>query len=557
LHAEATKATEPGVGADIRRRRLGDLRSSLPALLVLIMSLAATAITWYVLRSQVEANGATDFEDDTRQLAQTIGVGMQGYEETLHAVGALFATTRVVTRDDWRRFVDGLELGRDHPGIEILGFAKQLHAQQRELHEREMQAQGLPDYRIWPDRIRDDAVAVTFIEPFGAEARRSLGYDLMADPVSRRAVEAAHASAGVSLSGPWAPAAARNRGPAHKAATILMVEALYQYQSESAPADATKRGDPVGYVYAALDCDQLMADLLHESVVDVGFAVYDGARTSGGALLYANTRARDILRAGRKSEFESNIPLTVAGHRWMLRFLSGPYEQAVPHRPLQWIVLAAGIPLSLLLFGIAWSQATLRARASRIAVDMTKSVREQAGLLDLTHDTVFLRDHSNIIRYWNRAASDTYGYSAEEAVGRTGLAFPRPSRRSGASSRKRASGRESSFRHAATAARSSPPRAGRYRGMRTAGSSRFSKPITTSRNIVGSSGNAAGSRPACCRRASSKRWGRSPAASRTTSTISSVRSLAMASWQRAKRHRAARCAATSTTSWSRGSVRSR
>jgi PAS domain S-box-containing protein len=419
LHAEATKATEPGVGADVRRSPFGELRAAVPALLVLIVSLAATAVTWYVLRTQSEANGATDFEDDTRQLAQTIGVGMQGYEETLHAVAALFATSRVVTRDDWRRFVDTLELGRDHPGIEVLGFAKQLHAQQQRQHEREMQAQGLPDYRIWPDRIRDDAVAVTFIEPFSAEARRSLGYDLLADPVSRRAVEAAHASAGVSLSGPWVPAAARNRGPAHEASTVLMVEPLYPYQSESTRTDATQRVDPVGYVYAALDCNLLMADLLHESVVDVGFAVYDGAGTSGGALLYANTRARDLLRAGRKSAFESNIPLTVAGHRWTLRFLSGPYEQAVPHRPLQWIVLAAGIPLSLLLFGIAWSQATLRARATRIALDMTRSVRAQAGLLDLTHDTVFLRDYNNIIRYWNRAASDTYGYSAEEAVGRT------------------------------------------------------------------------------------------------------------------------------------------
>ena len=83
------------------------------------------------------------------------------------------------------------------------------------------------------------------------------------------------------------------------------------------------------------------------------------------------------------------------------------------------IALAAGIPLSLLLFGIAWSQATLRARAVKIAEDMTASLRAQAGLLDLTHDTVFLRDRNNIIRYWNRAASDTYGFSAEEAIGRT------------------------------------------------------------------------------------------------------------------------------------------
>jgi PAS domain S-box-containing protein len=50
---------------------------------------------------------------------------------------------------------------------------------------------------------------------------------------------------------------------------------------------------------------------------------------------------------------------------------------------------------------------------------MTQAVRKQAHLLDLTHDMVFLRDRSNVIRYWNRAASDAYGFDADEALGRT------------------------------------------------------------------------------------------------------------------------------------------
>ncbi len=417
MYREPAKATETGVGGDARARWLGHLRSSLPALLVLIVSLAATVLTWQVFKVQTETNAATDFENDMRQIAQTIAIGMQGYEETLHAAAALFATSGVVTRDDWRRFVDGLELSRDHPGIEVLGFAKHVSAQERQHHEREMQAQGVPGYSIWPADVRDDSIVVTFIEPSGTEARRLLGYDLMSDAISRRAMEAARASTSVRLSSPWTPDP--DRDSRHQLATLLMLEPLYRYQNGSALAVATDRGDPVGYVYAVLHGDQLMADLLRDSVVDAGLAIYDGTRAAAGSLLYANTRARDLLQGGRKSAFESWIPITIAGHQWTLHFLSGPYGQAVPHRSLQWIVLAAGIPLSLLLFGIAWSQSTLRARAAQIALEMTKSARAQAGLLDLTHDTVFLRDRDNIIRYWNRAACDTYGYSAEEAIGRT------------------------------------------------------------------------------------------------------------------------------------------
>jgi PAS domain S-box-containing protein len=43
---------------------------------------------------------------------------------------------------------------------------------------------------------------------------------------------------------------------------------------------------------------------------------------------------------------------------------------------------------------------------------------QQASLLDLTHDSIFVRGIDDIITYWNRGAQELYGWTAEEAVGR-------------------------------------------------------------------------------------------------------------------------------------------
>jgi PAS domain S-box-containing protein len=60
-----------------------------------------------------------------------------------------------------------------------------------------------------------------------------------------------------------------------------------------------------------------------------------------------------------------------------------------------------------------------------------KLLREQASLLDLTHDTVFVRDMSDTITYWNHGAEELYGWRREETVGQTShqllqTGFPEP-----------------------------------------------------------------------------------------------------------------------------------
>jgi PAS domain S-box-containing protein len=62
--------------------------------------------------------------------------------------------------------------------------------------------------------------------------------------------------------------------------------------------------------------------------------------------------------------------------------------------------------------------------ASKVAHDITERKRieqalsERALLLDLSNDAILVRDPSDRVTYWNKSASELYGYSCEEAIGR-------------------------------------------------------------------------------------------------------------------------------------------
>lgn len=399
------------VGSFLHRLRF----STLLPFVVLAVSLATTTISWLVLERQANEQARSEFASEVQQAAAQMREKMLGFEEVLQAGAGLMAASDFVSREEWRRFVDRLELPRAYPGIETVNYAERVTADEVPELQARMHAAGNTGFQIWPTSNRSESVVIVLVEPFGTRDSRALGFDLASEPTRRRAMAQARDTGGVSLSGKVYLLSDLSRPP--RPAFLMFVPV---YHHDARPVSVRARREALaGYVIAAFHLDNLIEGVLDDRTLPLGVSVWEDHDPSPDTLLFANARAAELDEGAAGKVLTTDVPMTISGREWLLRFSLKRNATAAWQGGKPLVALAAGVPLSLLLFGIAWSESTLRARATRLAGEMTQAVRKQAQLLDLTHDTVFLRDSADIIRYWNRAASDTYGFSADEAIGRT------------------------------------------------------------------------------------------------------------------------------------------
>lgn len=389
-----------------RRRflRAGARARLLPALFVLAIALGATAMAW-----RASANAQTDvrrqrFEHDAQQLAATIELRLHGYFDVLRGAQGLFAASERVDAEEWRRYWDLIDLAARYPGIVGMGYAPRLGARQRGDFERDMAALLRPDFRIWPDGVRETYYPVTFIEPQRGANLRRVGFDLGSETPRREALERALGRGEVALSGKLAVAgdAAGEVEPGFAVYVPLRIGT----RDENSP------GRMLGVAFFEFRARDWVQPIGTPRRDDLQIRLFDGEREDEAQLLYADANG---AAAGGPVYGQT---LDMAGRRWRLVTRATPaFVQAnASSAPLS--VLLVGLFFSLLLFAIAWLLAGQRARAERVAGRRTEELRRSQrafqALTDTANDAIIAAGADGRIRYVNPSAERCFGYGASE-----------------------------------------------------------------------------------------------------------------------------------------------
>jgi signal transduction histidine kinase/ActR/RegA family two-component response regulator len=274
----------------------------------------------------------------------------------------LFAASDSVEAKEFENFVKQIELGKNYPGVQGLGYSQRISPAEKANVIAEMKRQGQNGFRIWPDETpRSEYTAILYLQPATTRNQFAIGFDMATEAVRRQAMETARDSGNPTASGRVQLVQERDVPDRAKQSGFLIYLPVYQHNATLRSVE-DRRKALLGFVYSPFRVDDFISPITAEKN-DVSFQDYDGT----DLLSAANNEAFD------EPLFSDTKPLPVAGRTWTLAYVTKPSFAQRSSRPLLKYTLIAGALLSLLFAAVTRAEIRARSRAERAAEEVKKS----------------------------------------------------------------------------------------------------------------------------------------------------------------------------------------
>ena len=339
---------------------------------ILCIGLLATVFASLQVKQYIEQEAVRHFAFICDQITLKIRNRLGDYGLILHGGDALFTASVSVGRKNWQAYVENLHAEQNVPGMQGLGFAQVIPADQLAAHVAKIRSEGFPDYTVKPPGERTIYTSIIYLEPFRDRNLRAFGYDMYTEPVRRAAMDQARDTGEAALSGKVE--LVQETGTDVQAG-LLMYVPVYR---KGAPISTVeqRRSALVGWTYSPYRMNDLMtgilADWFNLEGKNISLAIYDGREATPASLLFASQPGST---ADVPSLFYQQRTIDFNGHQWLLAFDHTTPLSAIDFAPA-WAVLAGGLALSALLFGLMRSVTNTQANVARIAEGLTFDIRQ-------------------------------------------------------------------------------------------------------------------------------------------------------------------------------------
>ena len=351
------------------------LRRRTAAYGVLLIALLLTVIAWYYVRQVVEVQNRARFEESTQATQEALERRTKAYLDAMFGARGLYYASNLVTRKDWSDYVKRIEPADRFEGLQALGYAQRVNPERRESFMRKTRDEGLPEMR--PDLNRGGERSVylplTRTGPLGEANQSMLNYDFYAEVVHKKTMDLARDSGepratkmvyvlDETLPNATADLALR-RG-------FVVYLPIYQ-EGEPVGSVGERRRALRGFIVGSFISDELLDGIFKGSFDPaIDFEVYDGGNPASSPLLYDRDGIRRDEKKRNEFLFSKESRIEVAGREWTLYFTTLPAFEEGAESNLPTFVLASGLVMSLLIFGITLLVVRSRTRAEHYSKDL-------------------------------------------------------------------------------------------------------------------------------------------------------------------------------------------
>jgi signal transduction histidine kinase/CheY-like chemotaxis protein len=340
-------------------------------IIVFILGLVFTVAATVQLQRIIAANELERFNSAVRMRLDDIQDHIEKHIALLRGAAGLFAASEYVTRSEFAAYVGRLRLREFYPGVQGLGFTRRVEAGSLDNFLALAREQIGTGFHLWPAHPRPEYHSIIYLEPLDPRNQAAIGYDMFTEPNRREAM-----------------ARARDTGRHAMSQRVELVQEIDQqkqpgfliylpvYDGGSTPETIeARRAQLQAFVYSPYRAGDLFNAVFGDRQNDLDIAVYDGV-SSPETLLY---RSRDgSADSGHVPLLSTSRSLEIGGRTWMVELASLPAFERGSGRELTPFVVAGGLLATLLLSGLAWSQAG----ATRAALKAREELRELNATLE-------------------------------------------------------------------------------------------------------------------------------------------------------------------------------
>jgi signal transduction histidine kinase/CHASE1-domain containing sensor protein/ActR/RegA family two-component response regulator len=380
--------------------------------LILMLGICFTLLIYHYFSKLTREQDQIRFQRSVQEIQDQITLRIETSITLLRAATGLFAASHSVDASEFERFVEQIELEKNYPGVQGIGFSRRfsrdeipavIASMRRERPEQ--------DFNVWPNDVpRNEYTSILYLQPATDLNKIAIGYDMFTEPVRQRAMETARDTGKPTASG--RVKLVQERDAPQKQWGFLIYVPVYR-NNALLLTEQQRRAALVGYVYSPYRIDDFLGPVTREKAREVAFQVYDGTDITP-----ANLLTLAPYEASNEPLFYDEKTLDVAGHKWTLTYATKPSFEQGSGQPLLKYTVIIGLLLSLLFAAVTRAEIRARARAERATEEVTESAATiRQTLTEREHAEEALRETSEALNEANQRALLEYERMLERIKG--------------------------------------------------------------------------------------------------------------------------------------------